>query len=136
LPNILFGNANHVISNPPGWFVGHFIDPLDDPRSTTALEIKWHTHLAGDLKLSWTKSTKATSLAILIRGKFRFRFPDQQVLLTQQGDYVLWSPGIFHTWQAEEESVILTIRWPSQEEDVVIADEGEIGQLEKGSSFD
>jgi hypothetical protein len=131
LPNILFGNANQVTSNLPGWFVGHFIDPVDDPRSTNAVEVKWHTHPAGDLKSAWTKSIEATTVAILISGRFKFRFLGQEILLTKQGDYVLWSPGIFHTWQAEEESVILTIRWPSKEGDVVIANEEQVRRFGK-----
>jgi len=114
--------------------VGHFINPADDPRATNALEIKWHTHPAGDLKPAWTRSIEATSLAILIRGRFTFHFPEQEILLTQQGDYVLWTPGVFHRWQAEEESVVLTIRWPSREGDVVTADEGQVRQIEEGSS--
>ncbi len=73
LPGILFGNANHGTSNPTGWFVGHFIDPPEDPRATRDLEIKWHTHPAGEQKTSWTKSTQATSLAILISGRFIFQ---------------------------------------------------------------
>jgi hypothetical protein len=130
----LFGNTNNLNTNPTGWFVGHFIKPADDPRSTGDVEIKWHTHPAGDLKPAWTKSIEATTLAILISGRFTFHFPDQEILLKQQGDYVLWTPGVFHRWQAEEESVILTIRWPSREEDVVTADEGELRRLEEGRS--
>ena len=113
--------------------MGHFIEPVDDPRSTNAVEIKWHTHPAGDLKQAWTKSIEATTVAILISGRFIFRFPEQEVLLTQQGDYVLWAPGVFHRWQAEEESIILTLRWPSKEGDVVTADEEQVRQIEKGS---
>jgi quercetin dioxygenase-like cupin family protein len=119
LTQVLFGNANNPASGSAGWFVGHFIHPPDDPRATKDVEIKWHTHPAGDSKPSWTKSTAATSLAILISGRFKFSFPDQNVLLRKQGDYVLWTPGVFHIWQAEEESIILTIRWPSKFGDVV-----------------
>jgi quercetin dioxygenase-like cupin family protein len=35
------------------------------------------------------------------------------VLLERQGDYVVWGPGVDHSWRAEEESVVLTVRWPS-----------------------
>jgi hypothetical protein len=34
------------------------------------------------------------------------------VLLAKQGDYVVFH-GIGHSWQAEEESVVLAVRWPS-----------------------
>jgi hypothetical protein len=134
LPQVVSGNTN-TVSNPTGWFVGHFIRPADDPRATNSVEIKWHTHPKGDSKATWTKSIEATNLAILISGKFKFCFPEQDILLTQQGDYVLWPAGVFHRWQAEDESVILTIRWPSKEQGVVTADERQVRQLEKGRSM-
>jgi hypothetical protein len=40
-------------------------------------------------------------------------FPDRTVLLAEQGDYVVWSRGTDHSWLAEEDSVVLTVRWPS-----------------------
>jgi quercetin dioxygenase-like cupin family protein len=35
------------------------------------------------------------------------------VVLTRPGDYVLWGPGVDHSWLAEQESVVVTVRWPS-----------------------
>ncbi|MET9017469.1 signal peptidase I, partial [Streptomyces olivaceoviridis] len=37
----------------------------------------------------------------------------RSVLLEEQGDYVVWGRGVDHSWFAEEESVVLTVRWPS-----------------------
>ena len=28
-------------------------------------------------------------------------------------DYLIWGKGVDHSWVAEEESVVLTVRWPS-----------------------
>jgi quercetin dioxygenase-like cupin family protein len=59
---------------------------------------------------------RATTLVILISGRFRIRFsnePGDEVVLVEQGNYVIWGAGIDHTWGAEEDSVVLTIRWPS-----------------------
>jgi quercetin dioxygenase-like cupin family protein len=39
--------------------------------------------------------------------------PGRSVLLEKQGDYVVWGKGVDHSWYAEEESVVLTVRWPS-----------------------
>lgn len=39
-------------------------------------------------------------------------FPERSVVLTERGDYVVFH-GVDHSWFAEEESVILGIRWPS-----------------------
>ena len=56
---------------------------------------------------------KRTALLVLISGRFRMEFPEGDVLLTEQGDYVVWGRGVDHSWHAEEESVVMTIRWPS-----------------------
>jgi hypothetical protein len=33
--------------------------------------------------------------------------------LEKEGDYVVWGPGIDHCWQAEKDSIVITVRWPS-----------------------
>ena len=38
--------------------------------------------------------------------------PYRDVVLAKQGDYVVFH-GVGHSWYAEEESVILGVRWPS-----------------------
>jgi hypothetical protein len=32
---------------------------------------------------------------------------------TESGDYVVWAPGVSHTYRAEVDSVVITVRWPS-----------------------
>lgn len=49
---------------------------------------------------------------LLVSGRFRVEFPERSVVLTERGDYVVFH-GVDHSWFAEEESVILGIRWPS-----------------------
>jgi quercetin dioxygenase-like cupin family protein len=34
-------------------------------------------------------------------------------VLEQEGDYAMWGPGIGHSWHAEEDTVVITVRWPS-----------------------
>jgi len=60
----------------------------------------------------------ARSMSVLIRGRFRLTFRrgnvTEEILLEKEGDYAVWLPGVEHTWIAEaEETVILTVRWPS-----------------------
>src|SRR2546427_161524 len=38
---------------------------------------------------------------------------DRGTALERPGDYVVWGPGIDHIWQAEADSVVITVRWPS-----------------------
>lgn len=116
---IVSGNAQLEGESGSGWFLGHFVTPQDDPRQTAALEVKWGVHQAGDHRPEWEANVEATTLTILIRGRFRLQLPEQELLLSREGDYVLWPPGTFHSWSAEETSTVLTIRWPSQPEDNV-----------------
>ncbi|KAM3110745.1 hypothetical protein [Phormidesmis sp. 146-33] len=111
-PKIIVGNAHTEGEKHRGWFVGHFIESAD-PRSTTALEVKWGVHLAGEGRSQWAPAAKVTTISILICGKFWVRFPDQEVLLSVPGAYVLWLPGVAHSWLAEADSTVLTVRYPS-----------------------
>ena len=116
-PKVVFGNASVEGANRWGWFLGHFITPTDDPRSTPLLEVKWGVHKAGDGRNQWATNVEATTLSVLINGRFRLQFPEQEFVLSREGDYVLWCPGVPHYWSAEEDSTVLTVRWPSKPED-------------------
>ena len=116
-PKVVFGNASVEGANRWGWFLGHFITPTDDPRSTPLLEVKWGVHKAGDGRTQWATNVEATTLSILINGRFRLQFPEQEFVLSREGDYVLWCPGVPHYWSAEENSTVVTVRWPSKPED-------------------
>lgn len=118
-PKVIFGNAHLEGANRSGWFLGHFITPIDDPRSTSILEVKWAVYKAGESRSQWAINLEATTLSILIRGQFRLQFPEEDFLLSSQGDYVFWFAGVPHCWSAESDSTILTIRWPSQSGDSV-----------------
>ena len=116
-PNVVFGNASVEGANRWGWFLGHFITPTDDPRSIPLLEVKWGVHKAGDGRTQWATNVEATTLSILIHGRFRLQFPEQEFVLSREGDYVLWLPGVPHYWSAETDSTVVTVRWPSKPED-------------------
>ncbi|MQY14251.1 hypothetical protein SRB5_44140 [Streptomyces sp. RB5] len=95
-----------------GWLMGHFKNPAD-PRHSEDVEIKWGVHPPGDRREQWATGEVRTALLVLISGKFRLDFPHRSVLLDRQGDYVLWGKGMDHSWEAEEASTVLTVRWPS-----------------------
>src|ERR1700722_15249179 len=94
-----------------GWLLGHFM-PATDLRHSTDVEIKWGVHPAGDQRAQWVTKETRPALILLVRGRFRLDFPDRSVLLDEPGSYVVFE-GIGHSWHAEEESVIVGIRWPS-----------------------
>lgn len=110
--NVYVGNADADAMGDRGWLLGHFTSP-GDVRHSTDVEVKWGRHPRGDERARWVTGERRTALLMLISGRFRVELPGRSVLLAKQGDYVVWGPGVDHSWYAEEESVVLTVRWPS-----------------------
>lgn len=106
------GNAQDDGIDYRGWFVGSFVQ-APDARATTDVEVKWGTHPAGDARPGWNPDEIASTLCLLVQGRFKLHFESQSVTFRRPGDYAVWGPGIKHRWQAIEDSVVLTIRWPS-----------------------
>ena len=111
-PRPFAGNAATASRNTRGWFLGHFM-PAGDPLHNTDVEVKWFVHAKGDTRPVWSPASDVRTLNILIRGRFVLLFPDHEMLLENEGDFVLFGPGVAHSYRAEEESLILTVRWPS-----------------------
>lgn len=109
---IYVGNANVDAPEERGWLLGHFM-PEGHPRHSDDVEIKWGVHPPGDSRAEWVRGEHRTALLVLISGRFRMEFPGRDVVLSKQGDYVVWGKGVDHSWYAEEASVVLTVRWPS-----------------------
>lgn len=107
------GNAGDDAHAHRGWLLGHFIRPPGSVRSTGALEVKWGIHPAGQKRPEWSTDERRTTMVLLVSGRFRVELSNGGALLDRQGDYLVWGPGIDHTWQAEEDSAVVTIRWPS-----------------------
>ncbi len=110
---VIVGNADDDGPAHRGWLVGHFAGRPDAPTRTEAVEVKWGVHPAGERRVVAAVNATATSLSLLVRGRFRLGFPDRDIVLEREGDYALWPPGVAHDWLAEEDSVVVTIRWPS-----------------------
>ena len=105
------GNAGDDSSQYRGWLLGHFIPA--GPRHSDAVEVKWGIHPAGDSRAEWTADDTRTTLVLLVSGRFEVELSTGKVLLERQGDYLVWGPGIDHTWTADLDSIVVTVRWPS-----------------------
>jgi hypothetical protein len=108
---IYVGNAATDAPVNHGWLLGHF-KPVDDARHSDDVEIKWAMHPQGDQRRQWIAGENRSALVLLISGRFRVDLPGRSVLLSQQGNYVVFN-GVSHSWHAEEASVVLVVRWPS-----------------------
>ena len=109
------GNANDDLDSYRGWLLGHFVDASEGgPRRTEAVEVKWGVHPAGQTRAGWTRDEQRTTMVVLVSGRFRLDLTVGSTRLEQQGDYLVWGPGIDHSWQAEQDSTVICIRWPSR----------------------
>ncbi|SFK89653.1 signal peptidase I [Streptomyces pini] len=110
--NVYTGSAGPDAALDRGWLLGHFKD-AGDLRHSEALEIKWGVHPRGERRRQWVRGEERTTFQILVEGRFRVEFPGRGVVLAERGDYVVWGRGVDHSWVAEEDSTLLTVRWPS-----------------------
>ncbi len=113
---LLASNASVDGASHRGWFIGHFLESADGLRSTSAVEVKWGVYHAGEERSCWGFSEKATTLCLLLKGSIQLIFPQEEHLLSREGDYVIWSADIPHQWKILEETRVLTVRWPSMPE--------------------
>jgi hypothetical protein len=110
-PRWHFGNAGVDSAEHQGWLVGAFLDP-QDIRMSANVEIKWGVHAAGERQEAWFEEERRTTLVVLITGRFEIELPVGNAVLSEQGDYAIWGPGVGHAWRAEEDSIVVTINWP------------------------
>jgi quercetin dioxygenase-like cupin family protein len=106
------------------------------PLRTDELEVKWSVYEGGEARAGWGANRAATTLAVLVRGRFRLEFPERVVWLEREGDFVRWLPGVPHFWQADGPTVLLTVRWPSLPGDSYAVASGSRGVGESGSNDD
>ncbi|MFJ2645304.1 signal peptidase I [Streptomyces sp. NPDC087420] len=109
---VYVGSADKDAAAHGGWLLGHFKE-RGDPRHSDTVEVKWGVHPRGERRARWVKGEVRTALLVLVTGRFRMEFPGRSVLLARQGDYVVWGQGVDHSWFAEDDSVVMTLRWPS-----------------------
>jgi len=82
-------------------------------RQCCELELKWYTHAKGERRVEWAPGSPVKTVNILVRGHFVLLFPDREIALAEEGDFVLFGPGVPHSFRSEQESLVLTVRWPS-----------------------
>ncbi len=112
MTEVYIGNVNHDSKSTRGWFIGHFINDLTSLRHSNDVEIKWDEPRKGTRRDDWSVSETATTMSLVISGKIRMIFEDNEVVLNP-GDYYVSPPKIPHKYVIDEDSKVLTVRWPS-----------------------
>ena len=108
------GNAVHEAAQGTGWIIGHFIPKEKGLQCDKDVEVKWGEHTKGDCREKIGISDTSTTLTLLVYGKYEVHFPDfdRHITLSERGDYVIYGPGVGHTWEVFEKSLLITVRWP------------------------
>jgi hypothetical protein len=115
-----FGNAAIDQIRGTGWFVGQFVPPDWGLRHQTDVELKWAIHADGEQRRHGPEANgNATTISVLIHGVLRATFhidgTPHVVTLQKEGDYVVFGPDVVHSWEALDETVVLSVRFPSIE---------------------
>lgn len=110
---VYVGNAGADGAGNGGWLLGHFMPAGLDVRHSADVEVKWGVHPPGDTRAEWATGERRTALLVLVSGRFHVWLRDRTVVLGTPGDYVVWGPGVDHSWRAPAAAVVLTVRWPS-----------------------
>lgn len=106
------GNAKVDGEDRRGWFMGSFF-PKDSINHQNDLELKWGFHPKDERRESLATDGDAKTMSILIKGKYELNFGEEKIILEKEGDYLFFTPNMPHHMLAHEDSVILTVRWPS-----------------------
>jgi hypothetical protein len=86
-----------------GWVVGHMGKGalLNDE-----VGVKWAFQPKGDAGNAWRSCVSATTLSVLISGKFKMVFrekegdPEEEIIFSTSGYYAIFGPGIQHRSEA------------------------------------
>ncbi|MFH1398509.1 MAG: signal peptidase I [Candidatus Woesearchaeota archaeon] len=117
MAGIISGNLGKFAEVTPerrGWFLGHFVEK-ESRFHCDDFEVKWGVHPRGWKKSAVGMNIRAKTISILISGNFKVIFPKggKEVVLEKAGDFVFLAAMVHHSSEALEDSIVLTIRWPS-----------------------
>jgi len=85
--------------------------------------LKWGEHPCGEERTVASASEFERTVTLLLSGEFQVDFPElrKRAILNSPGDYVVFGPGVMHTWKVLSDCRVLTIRWPSECRAVALA---------------
>ena len=116
-PSFSIGNA--IAEGRRGWFIGQFFPSDAGMRSQSSIEVKWGQHHKGARRASFAASRFGGTISVLISGRFLLKLvidgEVREVVLTQPGDYAVFGSGVPHSWEALDDSLVISIRFPSIE---------------------
>jgi len=112
-----FYSGNAIVDGRRGWFVGQFFAHELGLQHQRALEIKWGRHSRGEQRARFAYSKVSTTISILVSGSFVVRLrvggETHEVFMGTPGDFAIYGPGIPHSWEALEECLVISVRFPS-----------------------
>jgi hypothetical protein len=118
-----FYSGNAIVDGRRGWFIGQFVARELGLRHQRALEIKWGWHPKGEQRARFAYSRVSTTVSLLVSGSFVVRLriggKTYEMSMSIPGDFIVFGPGVPHSWEALEECLVISIRFPSIDRDQV-----------------
>lgn len=112
-----FCAGNAVKEGRTGWFIGQFVPEDQGLKHQDAVELKWGRHPKGERRRAFAEYKIATTICILISGAVHIEAivneETRAVTLREPGDYVIFGPKVPHSWEAVEDCIVLSVRFPS-----------------------
>jgi hypothetical protein len=121
-PGVSYGTApgtdpGHVIGFTP--HIGEQLLRVHQSEQPSSLYgVKYYHHVAGDSRGGDRPGEDRYALTMLVsQGCWRQRVWSEtsvnsiEVLLSAPGDYVVWGPGLRHSWYPVQASTMLTVKW-------------------------
>lgn len=122
--DILVGNFNTEDAQ-GGWRVGHFAKKPEFKTDKTEFQYVYEMK-AGEHKPKAVYYKNCSTLTVLIEGEIEIEFPHSKdhskKVLKVVGDYNFFGPNVCHKWKALKKTTLVSVRWPSVEEDQVECD--------------
>jgi hypothetical protein len=118
-PNSSFCIGNAISGGKGGWFIGQFFPEQIGLQHQSAVEVKWGQHPKGERRRAFAKTEAATTISVLISGAFVMKLMIdgrlREIELNRPGDYAAVGPDVPHSWEATEDCLVISIRFPSIE---------------------
>ncbi len=117
------GNCNQLAAEVGPWIMGlGSLNPKIAPYfQNQNFGLKWSKVKKGEKKGISTGNRLSKTIGILVYGKFSVTFPEshETMILEKEGDYVYLPENTKHTYEFLEDSLMMSVRWPPQDDQYI-----------------
>ncbi len=110
MKKIVTGNANQLGKDHGQWIMGYGFKDMPSMENET-LRIKWSHHKKGERREEVHSISGYQTITILVHGHFIQQMNGRSYEQSIEGDFVYCPANTPHTWEAIEDSMMITIQF-------------------------